>query len=144
VTTLGLDTRPPRAVALPRDEMAFRSRYREMLLARTLTTVFRPGDRVYPNWRGYSEGEIVTARIIRNPGSDELGVPPEFDDLRIPIRIRALKVLSVDALDRDAFAGSSADVHDRVSLVAHLRHIYGRPLSAFGNQVTRIAFAYLA
>jgi hypothetical protein len=143
VTTLGLDTRPPRAVVLPRDEMAFRARYRDLLLRRALTTVFRPGDRIYPNWRGYSEGEIVTARIIRMPGSDEQGVPPQFDDLRIPIRIRSIWVSSIDALGRDAFSGSSPDVHDRASLAAHLHHIYGRPLSAFGNQVTRIAFAYI-
>jgi hypothetical protein len=123
--------------------MAFRSIYRDLLLQRALTTVFRPGDRIYPNWRGYSEGEIVTARIIRMPGSDEQGVPPEFDDLRIPIRIKAIGVSSIDALGRDAFSGSSPDVCDRASLAAHLHHIYGRPISAFGNQVTRIAFAYL-
>lgn len=144
MTTLRLDMMPPRAVTLPRDEMAFRSRYRELLLTRTLTTVFRPGDRVYPNWRGYSEGEIVTARIIRMPGSDELGVPPEFDDLRIPIRIRSISVSPIDTLGAAAFLGSSPDVHDRASLMVHLRRIYGRPLSYFGNQVTRIAFAYMA
>jgi hypothetical protein len=143
VTTLRLDTRPPRAVLLPRDEMAFRARYRALLLARELTTVFRPGDRSYPNWRGYREGEIVTARIIRIPGSDELGVPPEFDDLRILIRIRSIAVSPIDALDGAAFIGSSPDVQDRASLTAHLHHIYDRPLSAFGNQVTRIAFAYV-
>jgi hypothetical protein len=143
VTTLRLDTRPPRAVLLPRDEMAFRSRYRTLLLARELTTVFRPGDRIYPNWRGYCAGEIVTARIIRLPGSDELGVPPEFDDLRILIRIRSIAVSPIDALDGAAFIGSSPDVKDRASLAEHLHHIYGRPLSAFGNKVTRIAFAYV-
>jgi hypothetical protein len=123
--------------------MAFRSRYRDLLLQRALTTVFRPGDRIYPNWRGYTQGEIVTARIIRMPGSDELGVPPEFDDLRVPIRIKTITVSSIDALDGAAFIGSSPDVHDRASLAAHLHHIYGRPLAAFGNQVTRIAFAYI-
>jgi hypothetical protein len=143
VTTLRLDTRPPNAVMLPRDEMAFRWRYRDLLLQQALTTVFRPGDRIYPNWRGYSEGEIVTARVIRMPGCDEQGVPPEFDDLRIPIRIKAIWVSSIDALGRDAFLGSSPDVHDRASLAAHLHHIYGRPISAFGNQVTRITFAYI-
>jgi len=143
VTTLGLQTMPPRAVKLPRDEMAFRAAYRPLLLNRALTTVFRPGDRVYPNWRGYSEGETVTARVIRRPGSDELGVPPVFDELRIPIRIRRISVTPIDALDDDAFSGSSPDVHDRLSLVAHLRHIYGRPISHFGNLVTRIVFSYL-
>ncbi|HUO92637.1 MAG TPA: hypothetical protein VMU22_06935 [Rhizomicrobium sp.] len=143
MTTLGFETMPPRAVALPRDEMAFRALYRPLLLSRALTTVFRPGDRIYPKWRGYSEGETVTARIIRRPGSDELGVPPEFDDMRIPIRIRSISVSPIDALGRDAFQGSSPDVHDLASLATHLRHIYGRPIAAFGNLVTRIAFSYL-
>lgn len=145
MTTLRLETLPRRAVALPRDEMAFRRTYRDLLLRRKLTTVFRPGDRTYPNWRGYSEGEIVTARVISRPGSDELGVPPKFDDdLRIPIRIVAISVSPIDALKADAFRGSSPDVHDCASLAVHLEHIYGRPISAFGNLVTRIAFAYVA
>jgi hypothetical protein len=144
VTTLRLETAPPRAVTLPRDEMAFRRHYRELLVKRLLTTVFRPGDRIYPNWRGYSEGEIVTARVICRPGSDELGVPPEFDDLRIPIRIAALSVSPIDALEAGAFDGSSPDVYDKASLARHLEHIYGRPVSDFGNLVTRIAFAYIA
>lgn len=144
MTTARLDTLPPRAVILPRDEMAFRARYRELLLARALTTVFRPGDRISPSWRGYSQGEIVTARIISRPGSDELGVPPQFDDIRIPIRIVALSVSRLETLGPDAFLGSSPDVCDAASLAQHLHRIYGRPLADFDNQVTRIAFAYLA
>lgn len=144
MTTLRLDTLPPRAVVLPRDEMAFRARYRELLLARALTTVFRPGDRIYPSWRGYSTGEIVTARIISKPGSDELGVPPKFDDIRIPIRIVGLSVSRLETLGPDAFLGSSPDVCDGPSLAQHLYEIYGRPVNDFGNQVTRIAFVYIA
>jgi hypothetical protein len=143
VTTLGLHRPPTKAVSLPRDEMAFRARYRDLLLQRVLTTVFRPGDRVYPNWRGYSEGEIVTARVIARPGSDELGVAPKFEDIRIPIRISKLSVTPIDALESRDFTGSSPDVFDAPSLSAHLYGIYGRPLVAFGNQVTRIEFAYL-
>jgi len=144
VTALGLHARPPNAVVLPRDEMAFRARYRALLLNRELTTVFRPGDRIYPNWRGYVEGEIVTARIIRTPGSDEHGVPPLFeDDVRVPIRIVSISVSAIDALGPDAFRGSSPDVHDRDSLAVHLERIYGRPIAAFGNQVTRIALRYI-
>jgi hypothetical protein len=135
---------PPRAVSLPRDEMAFRARYRELLLSRALTTVFRPGDRIFPRWRGYAQGEIVTARIISKPGSDELGVPPKFYDIRIPIRITALSVARIESLGADAFLGSSPDVSDPASLVQHLYQIYGRPLADFGNQVTRIAFVYIA
>jgi len=128
---------------MPRDEMAFRRRYEPLLFARTLTTVFRPGDRLWPNWRGYRQGEIITARVIARPGSDALGIPPEFTSTRIPIRIADIKVLASEALTADDFLGSSADVQDTASLLVHLLGIYGRPLSAFGDVVTRIQFVYL-
>jgi hypothetical protein len=129
---------------MPRDEMAFRGQYEPMLLARTLTTVFRPGDRRWPNWRGYRPGETVTARVIAKCGSDALGIPPEFTSRRIRIRIRTIDVLHPDLLTADDFIGSSPDVHDQASLLAHLFDIYGRPLAVFGGNVTRIHFDYLA
>lgn len=130
------------ALEMPRDEMAFRRRYEPMLLARTLTTVFRPGDRLWPNWRGYRPGEIITARVIARPGSDALGIPPEFTSTRIMIGILDIRVLAPEALTAADFVGSSPDVQDVQSLRVHLLGIYGRPLSAFGDVVTRIRFAY--
>lgn len=128
---------------MPRDEMAFRRQYEPMLFARTLTTVFRPGDRLWPNWRGYRPREIVTARVIARPGSDALGIPPEFTSTRTRIQIVDIEVLLPEALTADDFIGSSPDVQDAASLRVHLLGIYGRPLSAYGDVVTRIQFAYL-
>lgn len=143
MTALGVHARLAKAPMLPRDEMAFRKPYRDLLLRRALTTVFRPGDRIYPSWRGYLLGEVVCARIIERPGSDELGIPPRFEELRIAIRIADLWRGPLEALQPDAFAGSSPDVSDRHGLRAHLHAIYGRPLGDFGDVVTRIAFAYV-
>ncbi len=131
---------PP--LEMPRDEMAFRRQYEPMLVARTLTTVFRPGNRLWPNWRGYQPGEHVTARIIAQPGSDALRIPPDFTATRIPIEIVDIKVVALHDLTADDFVGSSLDVHDAASLRAHLVEIYDQPLSDFGDMVTRIAFAY--
>ena len=128
---------------MPRDEMAFRRQYEAMLVAQTLTTVFRPGDRRWPNWRGYRLGEIVTGRVIIQPGSDALGIAPTFTPARIPIEIIGIKVLAPDALTAEDFAGSSSDVYDAASLLAHLVEIYGKPLSSFGDLVTRIEFTYV-
>lgn len=129
---------------LPRDEMAFRKRYETLLLMRAITTVFRPGDRVFPAWRGYREGEIVTVRVIERAGSDAAGHPPVFnDDVRLPIQITSLKVIHVDLLEPAHFHGSAPDVHDRASLEAHLVGIYQKPLAEFDHRVTRIAFAYV-
>jgi hypothetical protein len=136
-------TCPTPPLDMPRDEMAFRRRYEPMLNARTLTTVFRPGNRLWPNWRGYRMGEVVAARVIARPGSDALGMPPEFTSSRIMIRIADIKVLAPGALTAEDFLGSSPDVQDSGSLQSHLAGIYGRPLSEFGDIVTRIRFDYL-
>ncbi len=128
---------------LPRDEMAFRLEYEPLMRARTLITVFRPGNRLWPNWRGYQPGEIVTGRVIARPGSDALGIPPQFTPARFPIQIGTINVMAPDALTPDDFFGSSPDVQDVPALLDHLMSIYGKPLSAFDDLVTRITFTYL-
>ncbi len=127
---------------LPRDEMAFRRRYQALLRDRRITTVFRPGDRIWPNWRGYIVGETVTARVIEQVGCDELRLAPRFNSVRVPIRIQDLAVLDIDSLTGEDFHGSSPDVSDKDSLLAHLFEIYGQPIEAYGRKVTRIRFTY--
>jgi len=128
--------------ALPRDEMAFRGCYEGLLRDRRITSVFRPGARIWPNWRGYIVGETVTARVIEQLGCDELRLAPRFNSVRVPIRIEDLAVLDVERLSPQDFEGSSPDVTDRESLLAHLFEIYGQPIEAYGRQVTRIRFSY--
>ncbi len=138
--------RPPLAVepvVLPRDEMAFRKQYQRLLLDRKITTVFRPGDRLYPAWRGYAPGETITVRVIARHGSDAQGVPPVFNSVRLPVRIADVVVAPVEDLGPADFVGSSPDVTDMPSLLQHLQSIYEKPISAFGGLVTRIRFAYL-
>jgi len=127
---------------LPRDEMAFRGRYEALLLQRAITTVFRPGDRTWPNWRGYRQGEVVTARVIDTCGDDASRTPPRFNAVRLPIRLTEVLVLDVDRLAPPDFDGSSPDVVDRPSLLAHLQDIYGKSIDAFDRRVTRIRFTY--
>ena len=127
---------------LPRDEMAFRGRYEALLLERRITTVFRPGDRTWPNWRGYRQGEAVTARVIDQCGDDASRIAPRFNTVRSTIRLAEVVVLDVDRLSPADFEGSSPDVFDRPSLLAHLQDIYGKPIDAFDRRVTRIRFTY--
>lgn len=134
---------PVKPLDLPRDEMAFRLTYEPLLLNRSLTTVFRPGDRRWPKWRGYRPGETVTARLIVQSGSDALGIPPIFNALRMRIQIEAIDVLAPTDLRPEDFAGSSPDVHDEASLRAHLFDIYGQPLEAVGDIISRIRFRYV-
>lgn len=128
---------------LPRDEIAFRKEYECLVLERAITTVFRPGDRIYPNWRGYRLGEAVTARIIERCGCDERQIPPVFNDHKVRVQIAGIGVISVARLAAADFAGSSPDVWDVESLKDHLFYIYGKPVAAFGGVVTRIRLRYL-
>jgi hypothetical protein len=130
-------------LALRRDEMAFRKCYEALLLTRNISTVFRPGNREHPNWRGYIVGEIVTARVIERCGCDRLRVPPQFNSVRMPIQITRLSVSSVESLRPEDFAGSSPDVYHCASLLDHLLRIYQKPIEAFGHMVTRIEFRHV-
>jgi hypothetical protein len=128
---------------LPRDEMAFRKRYEADVIAGRLTTVFRPGNRIFPRWRGYRPGEVVTARIIEQCGDDQFRIPPTFNSLRVPIRIRAIDVRPLRLFSQADFAGSSSDVACSSSLQAHLEAIYGEDFSDPRTIVSRILIDYV-
>lgn len=128
---------------LPRDEMAFRKRYESLVVDQKLTTVFRPGNRVFPNFRGYKRDEVITARIIEVPGCDSDNIAPQFNDIRMPIQIAHIEILKVGELEEEHFLGSSPDVQSVAELLEHLTGIYQRPISEYGDEVTRIAFSYL-
>ena len=129
---------------LPRDEMAFRKAYEPLVLNRSLLTVFRPGVRLYPQRRGYKQGEIITGRIIERVGSDVLGLPPQFNDKKMRLRIDSIAPVSFDDLGPDAFFGSTPDVQCRDDLERQLQNIYGQPIDAFDRMVTRIGLSYLS
>lgn len=135
-------THGPSCLLLPRDEMAFRKEYEQLLLRRKIAAVFRPGNRVHPNRRGYRVGETVTARVIERCGSDRLGLAPLFNEVRIPIKITQLAVFYIDCVREADFRGCSPDVFDRRSLIDHLEWIYHEPIDSFGRTVTRIGFRY--
>ena len=128
---------------LPRDEIAFRKDYEKLVVAGSLTTIFRPGNRIFPNYRGYKLAEVVTARIIEKPGSDVEEIPPLFNDIKIRVSIEDIEAVNVYALQPDAFSGSSPDVQNVKDLLQHLEHIYREPISAFDNVITRISLRYL-
>jgi hypothetical protein len=134
----------PWCLLLPRDELAFRKEYEPLLLKRKITAVFRPGNRVHPNRRGYMVGEAVTARVIERCGNDRLGVPPLFNEVRIRVRITQLTVFYIDCVREADFCGCSPDVFDRRSLINHLEWIYQEPIDSFGRTVTRIGLSYPA
>ena len=128
---------------LPRDEMAFRKLYQPLVVERKLTTVFRPGNRLFPNYRGYKLHEVITARIIEVPGSDEKNVAPQFNEIKMPVQISHIEKLDLSAMTEQHFEGSSPDVQSVDDLIEHLGSIYSRPPEEYNHEVTRIAFSYI-
>ncbi|MBL4681438.1 MAG: hypothetical protein JKY88_12045 [Pseudomonadales bacterium] len=128
---------------LRRDEIAFRKNYEALVLDRQLTTVFRPGDRIFPNFRGYKHEEIVTARIIEKVGCDHRETPPVFSDIRMSVKIVDIRAIDISALTPGDFLGSSPDIQNVDQLLDHLAEIYQRPISSYENKVTRIQLQYL-
>ncbi|MFT5210545.1 MAG: hypothetical protein ACI9CE_002271 [Flavobacterium sp.] len=129
---------------LPRDEMAFRKTYEMLVVEQRLTTIFRPGNRLYPHYRGYKDQEIVMARIIEKPGCDKREIAPVFSDIKIPVKINDIRTFDISDLTTADFLGSSPDVQNLEQLLIHLEEIYDRPIESYENMVTRIQIQYLA
>ncbi|MFT5924364.1 MAG: hypothetical protein ACI9LE_001363 [Paraglaciecola sp.] len=128
---------------LPRDEMAFRKTYETLLVEQQLTTIFRPGNRLYPNYRGYKYQEVVMVRIIEMPGCDKREIAPVFSDMKIPVKINDIRTIDISELTKADFHGSSPDVQNLEQLLVHLEEIYDSPIESYENTVTRIQIQYL-
>lgn len=131
---------------LPSDEMAFRQIYKDLLVSRKLTTIFRPGLRGCKDFRGYCEGNIVIAKILKDVGADWAKIPPIFiDGVSFKIKIDNIEAILIRELDSQHFIGTSPDIWDRLSLIYHLGVIYNRPIEDFIDdaEVTRITFSYI-
>ncbi|MEJ6593542.1 MAG: hypothetical protein QNL99_16305 [SAR86 cluster bacterium] len=128
---------------LARDEMAFRKDYETILVNQELTTIFRPGNRLYPNFRGYKLLEVVTARVIEKVGCDERKIAPTFSNIKVPIMISDIRTIDIDCLTPADFQGSSPDIQTLEELLEHLEEIYDKSIECYDNTVTRIQIRYL-
>lgn len=127
----------------PCDEMAFCKQHEDLLLTRKITTVFLPGIRVHPHRSGYITGEVVTARVIEHTAAAACDALPVYNDIRVPVQITRLVVMTVDGVGPDDFEGSSPDVRDRESLRTHLAQISHGANGGSAGTVTRVQFRYL-
>lgn len=127
---------------LPRDEIAFRKEYSKLVESKSLTTVFRPGNRIFPNWRGYKPGEKLTARIISIVGDDSTFTPPVFTDFKECVIVKEIKLVSLSNLSDIDFIGSSDDIKNRSELISHLKQIYGKEPGEYDELVTKIVLSY--
>ena len=130
---------------LPREEMAIRKIYRELVEQQKLTTVFRPGQRLCEDYRGYCQNEIITIKIVDRVGADWALLAPVFaPDFAKAVKIENITSLPLGSLTAADFAGSTPDVFDRQSLRYHLGIIYNLAPDDLGDDslVTKICFSY--
>ncbi|MDD4804468.1 MAG: hypothetical protein PHN69_04770 [Candidatus Pacebacteria bacterium] len=131
---------------LPRDEIAFRKIYKDLIIKKKITTVFRPGKRICGDFRGYCSGEIIKIRIIEKIGADWAMLPPKFEEEFIKkIEIVEIKSFPVKDLQEDDFNGSSPDVFDKGSLIHQLGIIYNLSIEELQDDslITKITFKYV-
>jgi hypothetical protein len=132
---------------LPATDMAFRKVYKDLLEKELITVVFRPGTRLCGEFRSYCEGDIVTARVIKQVGLDRARVAPEF--LKSPvkrIKIKSVRAIHINNVLNADFIGSYPDVYDKETLIYHLALIYNidyESLASADGLVTRTEFDYL-
>ena len=131
---------------LPKDDMAFRKIYKNLLEEEKLTTVFRPGVRDCNRFRWYCPEDIVNARVIDQQGLDRARVAPVF--LVEPVKkiqVEQVEVKTLGSLSSKDFIGSSPDVYDKKSLIYHLGLIYNLDISSLldDSPITRIQFRYI-
>lgn len=131
---------------LPRNEMAFRKIYRELLEEKKITTIFRPEKRLCEDFRGYCEKQEVYIRLLDRVGADWAGVAPKFvDGFEMKVVIKTVEVKKISELTQGDFSGSSPDIFDAESLKYHLGVVYNLDPSQLSGEtvITRTTFEYV-
>ncbi len=126
--------------------MAFRKVYVDLLKAKAITTIFRPGSRLPGTFRSYEPGQIVTIRVIDKVGADWANVAPEFvPDFGLQIEIKKVELLKLGELTANHFEGSSPDIQNVSALKYHLGVVYNLTPDELSDSalITRTTFVYL-
>lgn len=126
-----------------KDAIGFRMVYRDLVLSRSLTTIFRPDNPKYKKL--YGAGSVIEGRIIVQPGIARNKIEPKFTNDRIKLRVKSIKRLALKDLKPDDFIGSSPDVQNVLSLIYHLGMIYNIPASDFKpeTKIIKIELEYV-
>jgi hypothetical protein len=115
------------------ESLGFRIVYRDIVLSKKLTVVFRPFDQKY--LKLYKKGALVRGVIIAQPGNASFNQKPCITDDEILLRIKSIKPMLISSLKNKDFDGSSPDVYNPPSLAYHLGMVYNRPASKFNKHI---------
>ena len=129
-----------------REEIYFRRIYRDLLEDKSITTVFRPGNRLNGHPKGLRLGETVTLRIIEGVGADWAGLTARLDpSFALKAKVVSIEAKTLRELEKSDFEGSSPDIQSMESLKYYLGVIYNLSKAELGSDavVTITRFVYI-
>jgi len=127
----------------PRNDLWERKPYESLIAEGSLTTFFRPGDRVnQTNEKYFMLGETLTIRILEKPGDEERGFVPILNNHFRKARVVEIYKKNIEDLTQGDFEGSSPDVQNILQLKYNLGITYHKPIDSF-KEITRVKVEYL-
>tara|TARA_Y100000310_G_scaffold340441_1_gene436265 strand:- start:227 stop:628 length:402 start_codon:yes stop_codon:yes gene_type:complete len=126
----------------PRNELWVRKTYEALVMNGSLTTFFRPGDRVTPTEKYFIEGEVLTLKFLEKPGDEARGFVPIINGNSKKARVVSLNKKNIEDFVDEDFEGSSPDVKNTTQLKYNLGIIYNKPIDEI-KEVTRINVEYV-
>lgn len=127
----------------PRDDLWERKPYEPLIADGSLTTFYRPGDRVNQNnKKHFRTGETLTIRILEKPGDEERRLVPLFNGHFRKARVVKIYKKNIENLTEEDFEGSSPDVQNILQLRYNLGITYNRPIDSF-EEITVVKVKYL-
>jgi hypothetical protein len=126
----------------PRDEIWLRKVYEPEVVSGSLTRIFKPGDRTYPNHKGFKIGEQIKIRVVEIPGNDQTNCVPIVKNYYRKATIDSIIVTAIDSLKKEDFIGSSKDIYNKNSLRYNLGLLYNDVPESF-NKISIIEIKYI-
>lgn len=125
------------------EAIGFRMVYRDLVLSRSLTIIFRPDSPKYKEL--YCCGHVIEGKIIAEPGNPRLKVNPTYTDDVVYLKAKSVSRIALSDLKPEHFVGSSPDVQNVQGLIWQLGLIYNKSASEFTpkTKVIRIELEYV-
>ncbi len=128
------------------NEIAFRKIYKGLLEQGKISAIFRPGQRLCDDYRGYCSEQKATIKIIDKIGADWAMLPPKFvKGFSKKVIIKKIETKTLSEFKKSDFVGASPDIQDKESLIYNLGVIYNIPMEEFTADflITKTTFIYV-
>lgn len=107
-----------------KNHITLRKYYFNSVKNKQLKRIFRPGNRICPNNKCYSLGQLVYIKILDIQGSDKYNIEPIHTNFKSLVKITNSVTKKLVDLKKGDFKNSGFDIKDINSLRTHLALIY--------------------